>query len=66
MNVLTAIAGQFSAVDWSSLVGFDPTSPVIFTRFYFWGFFTVVMAVLALLYRSHPLRVPCNPNAAKY
>ena len=66
MNVLTAIAGQFSAVDWSSLVGFDPTSPVIFTRFYFWGFFTVVMAVLALLYRSHPFRVPCNPNAAKY
>ncbi|HNU56703.1 MAG TPA: MBOAT family O-acyltransferase [Flavobacteriales bacterium] len=57
MISLTAIAGQLAQVDWGGVLDYDPSAPLIFTRFFFWGFFTVVMAVLALVYRSHPMRV---------
>ena len=57
MISLSAIADRVAQVDWGGVLVYDPSSPLIFTRFFFWGFFTVVMAVLALVYRSHPLRV---------
>ncbi|MCB0767408.1 MAG: MBOAT family protein [Flavobacteriales bacterium] len=57
MISLSAIADRITQVDWGGVLDYDPSSPLIFTRFFFWGFFTVVMAVLALVYRSHPLRV---------
>lgn len=46
-----------SAVDWGGVLGYDPSAPLIFTRIFFWGFFAVVLAVLSVVYRSHPLRV---------
>ena len=46
-----------TALDPWELLDYDPASPLIFTRLYFWGFFVVVLAVLSFVYRSHPLRV---------
>jgi alginate O-acetyltransferase complex protein AlgI len=39
------------------LFGYDPTAPLIFTRFLFWGFFVVVLSVLSVVYKQHPLRI---------
>ena len=38
------------------LVVFNPQSPLIFTKFSFWVFFAVVLAVDALIYTKKPLR----------
>lgn len=46
-----------AAVDWADLLGYDPSAPLIFTRIFFWGFFVAVLAVLSVVYRSHPLRI---------
>ena len=35
---------------------FDPNSPLLFTQFYFWGFFAVVFAVFSLVHRKLLLR----------
>lgn len=35
---------------------YDPEAPMIFTRFYFWVFFAVVMAIYSLVYTKNPLR----------
>lgn len=35
---------------------YDPEAPMIFTRFYFWVFFAVVMGIYSLVYTKKPLR----------
>lgn len=35
---------------------FDPNSPLLFTQFYFWGFFAVVFAILTLVHKRILLR----------
>ena len=35
---------------------FDPNSPLLFTQFYFWGFFAVVFAIFALVHNKLLLR----------
>lgn len=35
---------------------FDPNSPLLFTQFYFWAFFAVVFAVMALIGSRRLLR----------
>ncbi len=44
------------AIDWSSLLLYDERSPLIFTRFYFWGFFALVLAVFSLLHKRQMAR----------
>ena len=35
---------------------FNPDAPLIFTRFYFWGFFLVVLLIYSFLYKNKPVR----------
>jgi len=35
---------------------FDETAPLIFTRFYFWAFFTIVLAIYVALYKKKAIR----------
>jgi D-alanyl-lipoteichoic acid acyltransferase DltB (MBOAT superfamily) len=34
---------------WERILGFNPDSPLLFTQFYFWGFFALVYALFALI-----------------
>ncbi|MBK9514202.1 MAG: MBOAT family protein [Flavobacteriales bacterium] len=43
----------FTSLDLGSIIGYDPRDPIIFTRGFFWAFFAVVLAVFAMVYRSH-------------
>ena len=43
-------------VDWLSIFGYDETEPLIFTRFFFWGFFAIVLAVFSVIYKRRALR----------
>lgn len=38
------------------IISFDPQSPLIFTKFFFWGFFALVLAADSVLYTKKPLR----------
>lgn len=40
----------------SHTFAFDPNSPLLFTQFYFWGFFAVVFAIFSLVHRRLLLR----------
>lgn len=42
--------------DWAAVFNYDPTSPLIFTRFFFWGFFAVVLAVFSVVYKQRAWR----------
>jgi D-alanyl-lipoteichoic acid acyltransferase DltB (MBOAT superfamily) len=42
--------------DWLSVLHYDPAAPLIFTRFFFWGFFAVVLAVFAIVYKRNLAR----------
>ncbi|MBK6342654.1 MAG: MBOAT family protein [Flavobacteriales bacterium] len=44
------------AFDWTSILAYDAQSPVIFTRFFFWGFFAVVLAGYSLVHRRPLVR----------
>ncbi len=39
-----------------SLFTFNPEKPLLFTQFYFWGFFAIVMALYAVVYKRIALR----------
>ena len=45
-----------SLFDIPSLLVFDPKRPLLFTQFYFWGFFVIVMAIYALIYKKKAIR----------
>ena len=57
MSSALPLLSIFATADWASLFGYDPTAPLIFTRFLFWGFFVVVLAMLSVVYKQHPLRI---------
>ncbi len=40
----------------SYILSFDPNSPLLFTQFYFWGFFAIVFAVFSLIHNKFFLR----------
>lgn len=39
-----------------ALLVFDPSSPLIFTKFFFWVFFAIILGIDAIVYRKQPLR----------
>jgi D-alanyl-lipoteichoic acid acyltransferase DltB (MBOAT superfamily) len=39
-----------------SLLTYDPTKPLLFTQFYFWGFFVIVLAIYAFVYKRTAVR----------
>ncbi len=43
-------------IDWSGIFAYDEASPLIFTRFFFWGFFALVLAVFSIIYKQRALR----------
>ncbi len=45
-----------SSIDWAGLFLFDPKKPLLFTQFFFWGFFVVVMAIYAKVYQRIAVR----------
>jgi D-alanyl-lipoteichoic acid acyltransferase DltB (MBOAT superfamily) len=48
---------SLASIDWSSLFLYDEDALLIFTRFFFWGFFLVVLGVLCLIHKHNPLRI---------
>lgn len=40
----------------SYILSFDPNSPLLFTQFYFWGFFAIVFSVFSLIHNKFLLR----------
>ncbi|MCQ2252281.1 MAG: hypothetical protein MJZ61_02395 [Bacteroidales bacterium] len=46
----------FSNIDWEGLFLFDPKRPLLFTQFFFWGFFFVVMAFYTMVYKRIAMR----------
>lgn len=47
---------DISTLDWLGLLDYDRTSPLTFTRFFFWGFFAAVLAAYSYLYKRRALR----------
>ena len=45
-----------SWIDLAAIFDYDAGSPLIFTRFFFWGFFAVVLAVFSVIYRQRTMR----------
>ena len=43
-------------IDWVGLLGYHEAEPMIFTRFFFWGFFALVLAGYSLVYRRMAVR----------
>ena len=42
---------------WEHIFAFNPDSPLLFTQFYFWAFFTLVYALLAVILEAIPDRL---------
>ncbi|MCW5898779.1 MAG: MBOAT family protein [Flavobacteriales bacterium] len=38
------------------VIGYESEEPLIFTRFFFWGFFAVVLAIYSIVYKRRALR----------
>ncbi len=47
---------SISSIDWLGLLDYDEDTPLIFTRFFFWGFFAVVLAIYSIIYKRRALR----------
>ena len=45
-----------SGIDWAGIFLYDPKKPLLFTQFFFWGFFIVVMAIYAKVYKRIAVR----------
>ncbi len=43
-------------VEWAKVFNYDPASPLIFTRFFFWGFFAIVLVVFSFVYKQRAVR----------
>jgi D-alanyl-lipoteichoic acid acyltransferase DltB (MBOAT superfamily) len=54
--MLFALTDLLSSIDLGGMLGYDPSEPIIFTRFFFWAFFAVVLVVYSLIYRDRSLR----------
>ena len=44
--------------NFQTLFSFDSAHPLLFTQFYFWGFFALVFAVFSLFHSKPLLRTP--------
>jgi len=44
------------SIDWSGIFAYDEKAPLIFTRFFFWGFFAVVLAIYSIIHKQRALR----------
>ena len=44
------------SIDWSGMFAYDEKAPLIFTRFFFWGFFAVVLAIYSIIHKQRALR----------
>lgn len=53
----TLLLSAVGAIDWAGILRYDPASPLIFSRFFFWGFFAAVLAVFSIV---HPHRAVRN------
>ena len=54
LNGLTS--ESLAQLDWLGLLDYDEDTPLIFTRFFFWGFFAVVLAIYSIVYKQRALR----------
>ncbi|MBK8498212.1 MAG: MBOAT family protein [Flavobacteriales bacterium] len=45
-----------ASIDWAGLFVYDEKTPLIFTRFFFWGFFALVLAVLSIIHKHRAWR----------
>ncbi len=45
-----------TSIDWAGIFLYNPNKPLLFTQFFFWGFFVVVMAVYAHVYKRIAMR----------
>ena len=55
VQALSAIV-HTTMIDWAGIFGYDPGTPLIFTQFFFWGFFAVVLVGYSLVYRNRAVR----------
>ena len=55
-GAIVPFTALFPQIDWGGLIDYDEASPLIFTRFFFWGFFAVVLAVYSVIYRQRAVR----------
>ena len=46
----------FSMIDFGDVFLYRPEKPLLFTQFYFWGFFAIVMALYAIVYKRIAMR----------
>ncbi|MCQ2974661.1 MAG: hypothetical protein MJ211_07595 [Bacteroidales bacterium] len=46
----------FSWIDLNNILVFNPSRPLLFTQFYFWGFFVFVMSIYVFIYKKIALR----------
>lgn len=50
------MSGFFSLKTLKDIFLYNETQPLIFTQFFFWGFFAVVLAVYSVIYKKNALR----------
>jgi len=53
---LSLLATTVPVTDWLDVLRYDPLKPLIFTRFFFWGFFAVVLAIYSVIHKQRALR----------
>ncbi|HEY0977514.1 MAG TPA: MBOAT family O-acyltransferase [Flavobacteriales bacterium] len=56
LTLLDGLTTWWSTGSWKDLVTYRPEEPLIFTRFFFWGFFAVVLSVYAVVHRWKGMR----------
>ena len=55
-NILNWFTWFFSVENMKSIFLYNETQPLIFTQFFFWGFFAVVLLFYAVVYKKNALR----------
>ena len=55
-DIANWISWFFSAENLKSIFLYNENQPLIFTQFFFWGFFAVVLAVYSIVYKKNALR----------
>src|SRR5688572_26739970 len=54
--LMAALPGTAGTIDWAGIFRYDPAEPLIFTRFFFWGFFAVVLAIYSIIHKHQATR----------
>ncbi|MFZ1331341.1 MAG: MBOAT family O-acyltransferase [Flavobacteriales bacterium] len=55
-TVSISLIDILGSMDRTSLFRYDPLNPLIFTRFFFWGFFAIALMVFSVVYKRPPIR----------